>query len=408
MDQPPPKTGHGFSPALRPLIFAVIACVIVAVLFAPFGVIYRHADLSFLTAPFIIYFVLRLLSRLSSIYLPPYIRFYHAEAAACFLNGLAFALFFYLLLDNAALFTRIGGMDRIEGFLTGLSAAAGGAVLFILGRTASRLGEIYRITSWGKPLYPAANALGQFFTGLGFWRFLAAFSATWSPFSDIGLIIFAGVLAVAVANIGHYGEGSKNPFIADASAWLQRAATLEFFIGAFIATYILFVRPLIIDLFRYAAIVEWAIILFIGWRLFSGIKNGLKIRCAVEVHDTDWQKHVQLINSRQGGDFPQLGEMQAAFVEDGSRDALLIYLALLLHNNKTAPEEITRILHPLINHRDEKMPWFAFSREQRQIMKKNEQNRRLILGEIMANLNYIMNPANQNIKEHTDEKNKPG
>jgi hypothetical protein len=86
----------------------------------------------------------------------------------------------------------------------------------------------------------------------------------------------------------------------------------------------------------------------------------------------------------------------------------LIYLTLLLHSNKMAAEEITRILHPLINHQDAKVPWFAFGWEQQRVIKKNEQNRHLILGEIIANLEYIMNPANQKIKEHTDEANKPG
>lgn len=406
--QPQPKTELNFRPAIRPLIFAVIACAIVTALFAPIGVIYQHADLSFLVAPFVLYFTLRLLARLSSIYLPAYTLFYHAEAAAAICSGLAFALFCFLFLNNAELLTNIGGLNRIEGFLTDLSATAGYVVLFILGLTASRLGDIYRGTYWGKPLYPPANALGQILAGISIWQFLAAFSGAWSPLNETGLVIFAGMMAVAIANAGHYGESSKNPFIADAANWLVRSPTLEFFIGAFIAVYILFIRPFIVDIFRYAAFVEWGIVLLIGWRLFSGIKNGIRTRCAVEVQETDWQKHVQLISNLQGADFPQLRELQELFIEDSNRDALLIYLTLLLYTNKVSPEETTRILHPMINYRDAKVPWFAFGWEQRRVVKKNEQNRRLILGEIMANLKYIMNPANQKIEEHTYEENQPG
>ena len=398
-----PKTEFNFHPAIRPLIFAVIAGAIAAVLFAPFGIIYKHADLSFLAAPLIIFFVLRLLSKLCSIYLPAYALFYHAEAAAHFFNGLALSLLFFLALGNSDTLIQISLFGGARVFLTNLSHAAGYAALFVFGITVSKLAAVYRITEWGRPLYPIANALGQFFTGLGIWQFLAAFSGSWGPLNEIGLVIYAGMLAVAIANAGHYGEKSRNPFLADASSWLIRSSTLEFFTGAFIAVYILFVRPFITQVFRYAPFIEWAIVLFIGWRLFSGIKNGIRTRYAVDVHETDWQKHVQLIANLQGADFPHLRELQEAFIEDSSRDAFLIYLTLLMNNNKVSAEEITRILHPMIDYRDTKVPWFAFRWEQRRVISKNEANRRLILAEIMANLKYILNPANQKIEEHANE-----
>jgi len=410
--RPLSKTGPGFMmgrrpsirAAVRPLAFAVIACIIAIVLFSPAGIIHDHADLSFLVAPFICYYILRLCSRLSSIYLPVACPYYIAETASHIFNGLAFSIFCFLFLSNAELLTRVGAFKHIEGFLDYLSATGGYAVIFILGRTVSRVGGIYRGTNQGKPLYPIAAGLGEFFAGMGIWQFLAAFSGAWSPFNELGIMIFAGMLAVAVSNIGFYGENSKNPFIADASHWLQNSQTFEFVIGALIAGYILFIRPFIIDIFRYAPIMEWGIVCFLGWRLFSGIKNGIRTRCAVDVYENDWRKHIQIISNLQGADFPRLREMQEIFIVDSNRGALLVYLTLLLYNNKVSPEEINRILHPLINHRDARIPWLAFGWEQRRILKQNEKNRREILEGIIANLKYIMNPANQKIEEHTDEK----
>lgn len=407
-EQSLPKTGPGLMPAIRPLIYAVIACAVIIFLFAPIGVIYKHADLSFLVIPFVSYFILRLCAKLSSRYLPVYSTLYAAEATTCILNGLAFSLFFYLVLGNAELFTRIGAFKNGEKFFTALSATTGYVLLFILGRTVSKLAELSRGTEWGKPLYPPANALGEFFTGIGLWQFAAAFSGYWAPLNEIGLVIFAGMLAVAVANIGHYGEDSKNPFFADAAHWLQSSITFEFIIGAFIAAYIVFIRPFITDKFPYAAFVEFGIVCLLGWRLFSGIKNGIRTRCAVDVFETDWRKHIQIIENLQGADFPRLGEIQETFIEDGSRDALLIYLTLLLYKNRVSLEEIFRILHPMINHQDARMPWFSFKWEQRRVLKKNENIRRALLDEIIANLKYIMDPASQKIEEHRNEENKPG
>ena len=398
----------GFTPAIRPLIFAVIACIVVLFLFSSSGFISKNADLSFLVAPLISYYVLRLFARLSSVYLSAYWSSYLGSVFACIFNGLAFSLFFFLFLGNAESLTNVSAFSGLKGFLTDLTAAAGYVVLFILGRTVSRLADLSRDLSWGRPFNPPANALGQLFVGISLWQFLAVFSGSWSALDKIGMVLFAGMLAIALSNIGNYGENSKNPFIADASLWLKHSLPFKFFIGAFIAAYILFIRPAIVDIFRYAPLVEWGIVCLLGWRLFSGIKSGIRIRCAVDLQEADWQKHVQLISNLQGTDFPHLGEVQDVFIVDSGRDALLIYLTLLLNNNKVSSEEINRILHPLINYRDAKMPWFAFGWEQQRVLKQNKKNRRIILGDIMANLKYIMNPASQKIEEHTDEKSKLG
>ena len=397
----------GIAPAVRPLVFAVIACAITILLFSPAGIIYKNADISFLTAPLLCLFIIRLFSQLSAVYIPGFSAYKTGMAVAGTLNGLAFSLFFFLLLNNIQVLAKFFLFQHMSGFLADLHTAAGLVVLFITGITISKLADIIIETNAGRVFSPLINALGQFLAGLAIWRFLAAFSSPGGVADKIGLVFFAGILALALSNAGHYGENSKNPFIADAALWLTSRQLLIFCIGAFIAVYVLFIRPAITDAFRYAAIIEWLIVCFIGWRLFSGIKNGLRLRYAVEVNETDWQKHVQLLNNLQGTEFPYLADIQDTFTAQGSRDSLLIYLALLLHNNKIPPEEIQRILHPLINYEDAKMPWFAFGWEQRRILKRNEVNRRQILAAMMADLKYIMNPASQKIEEHTDEQNKP-
>jgi len=226
--------------------------------------------------------------------------------------------------------------------------------------------------------------------------------------NQVGLILFVGMLAVSLSNIGVYGERLKNPFIADTSRWLRQSPHVKFILGALIAAYIIFIRPAIVGVFRYAPLIEWVLVCIVAWRLFKGIKSGLKTHCAVILQEADWRKHVQQITDRQGLDFIHLGGIQHGFVTLGNRDALLTYLVLLLNDNRLPVAEISRILHPLINHQDAKMPWFAFGWEQRRILRQNEKRRQRILDDIMENLEDIAYPAYQKIKERNDEKNEPG
>jgi hypothetical protein len=402
------KASPGIAPAVRSFVFTAIACAIVFLLFSPSGLLFKNAGLGFLVLPWMSFFVLRFLAKMSVLYLPGSGSSNTGEVVSIILNGLAFAVFFYLFLNKVQQLDAVWIFIHMKGFLTDLNTTAGWAVLFIAGVTiynvAARVsGHRWAPPDWRAAFFPLAMALGQFLAGLGIWQFLSAFSRESAVWSNVGLVILAGMITAAIANIGYYLGNINNPFFRDASRWLTHTPVQKFSIGALIAIYILFARPYIVSSFKYAPIVEWALVCLIGWRLFSGIKNGIRLRCAVDVNETDWQKHVQLINNLLGADFPYLKEMQEAFVVDGGRGSLLIYLTLLLHDNKVPPEEINRILHQLINYQDVKMPWFAFGWEQRRALRQNEAKRAAILEDIVANLNYILNPANRKIEEHVHE-----
>ncbi|MFC1942231.1 hypothetical protein ACFLWU_03325 [Chloroflexota bacterium] len=399
-----PKSGIG--QAIRSLLFAVIACVIVIFLFSSSGPVSGGPglNLSFLIPAFVGYYIFRLFSRLSGIFLVSY----YGTAAANIFNGLAFSFLFYHLLGQAMLFTRIPALEELGWLFSSLSSAKGYVLLFIFGCVLSKLAGLLSELSWGKQIYPPGNALGQFLVGLSLWQVLAAFSDSWAPMNRIGLILFAGMLVVSLSNIGTYGERLKNPFIVDASRWLRQSQEMKFILGALIAAYIFFIRPAIVGVFRYAPLIEWVLVCFAAWRLFTGIKSGLKTHCAVLLQEADWRKHVQQTDDRQGLDFINLGDIQHRFVTQGARDSLLVYLVTLLNDNRLPVAEINRILHSLINHQDAKIPWFAFGWEQQRTMRRNEKERKRILSEIMENLKDIANPAYQKIKERIDETNEPG
>jgi len=294
--QEKPKPGIG--QAIRSLLFTVIACVVVIFLLSSSGPVSGGLglNLGFLIAAFVGYYIFRLFSRLSRIFLPSY----YGLAAAYIFNGLAFSFFFYHLLGKAMLFTRIPTLEGLGWLFSTLSSATGYVILFISGCALSKLAGLFSELPWERQVYPLGNALGQFLIGLSMWQFLAAFSGSWAPMNRVGLVLFAGMLAVSLSNIGVYGERLKNPFIADASRWLRQSQEMKFILGALIAAYIIFIRPAIVGVFRYAPLIEWVLVCIAAWRLFKGIKSGLKTHCAVILQEADWRKHVQQIADRQG------------------------------------------------------------------------------------------------------------
>jgi hypothetical protein len=410
MEDSPQKFQQAYKPnirqAIRPIAFAAIASGIVVFLLSPGGPVSRGLglDLSFLIAAFVGYYVFRLISKLCSIFLPSY----YGAAASCVFTGLAFSFFFYQLLGKAMYFTHLAALEGLGWFFSTLRDTTGYVILFIGGLVLSKLAGIFSESPWGWKAYPPANALGQLLVGLGMWQFFACFADSWEAMSRIGLILFAGMLAVSLSNIGSYGERSENPFISDASRWIRQSPPAKFILGALITTYIVFVHPVIVEAFRYTPLIEWGLVCVAAWRLFDGIKSRLATSHAVLLQDADWRKHLQQIGNRHDMDFIHRGSIQRDFATHGDRDGLLICLTLLLNENGLSVAEMGRILHPLINHQDAKMPWFAFGWEQQRVLRRNERERRRVLDEIMIDLADIANPIDRNTKEAEDEANELG
>jgi len=386
--------------AIRPLLFAAAASGVAFFLLSPGGLIHGRlgVDLSFLIAAFVGYYAFRLVSKLCHIFLPSY----YGLAGSHVFSGLAFSFFFYHLLGRAVSFTRLPGLEESGWFFSTLSTTAGYVVLFIAGCVLSKLAGVFSELPFGRQLYPAGNALGQLLVGLSMWQFLACFSDLWSPMNGIGLMLFAGMLAVSSSNIGVLGARLRNPFVRDVSRWFRQSPEAKFILGAVIAAYIMFVRPAIVKAFYHAPLIEWGLVCFIAWRLFEGIKAGLAADCAVSLQHAEWRKHLQQVANRQDSDFKDRTSMQRAFVAHGDRDALLEYLTLVLDDNGLPDVERSRVLRPLVAHQDVGTPWFLFRWQQRRVFRRNEKERQRVLDQIVESLKDIAGPVHQRTKERKD------
>jgi hypothetical protein len=187
--------------------------------------------------------------------------------------------------------------------------------------------------------------------------------------------------------IAYYGTRLEDALISEICLWLSASKLRLFIIGAVIASYVLFLRPLIHNLAAWGtALIEWGTFCFVVWRMYDGIRGRISDTYSVHLRYTSWKKHMQQVQKQVDGDFNYAINLQMDFVERSHKDQLLVYLVTLMHNNGMAVEEISEVLHPLADHRDESIPVFSFTKTRNLIRKLNREHRDQTLKDIMAAL----------------------
>jgi hypothetical protein len=373
------------------LAFAAAACGTCFYIFSSFGPIFKywHIDLSFLILPFLGYYILRLASRLSG----GLVRSFRGLAAANVLNGLAFGFLSYFILSQALLFTRLPVMGKAQNFLTDITHMTTAALLISGGYIIYSIARLLTETPRDRLISPAGSAVGVILMGCGVWQCLNCFSPSWPPAGGIGLIFLIAAVFMAFSDLGNYGQDVSNQILSDFSKWLKEGPTGKFFLGGFIAAYLIFVRPAIFSIFPYAFLVEWLVFCLISWRIFDSVKNFLRKRYSQPLKESGWQKHVQKVNDLTDEDFIKLAVLQKDYVETGTRRDLLEYLKQILVKNGLNEKEIGNTLRPIIEHSDIKSPWYCIGFLRRRFNRQNRHNRRLSLKDTMQNLNMIAYPS---------------
>jgi hypothetical protein len=392
MNENPQMTRQSlFRRVIKPLAFTLIACGLVYYLFSSFGpiAIYLNIHISFLILPFLGYYILRLFSRLSTIIRSSL----GGIVCALILNWLAFSFFSYFFFNKATLFTGIPALARFDLFFSEMQHLSFFAILFFTGYTIIKLSELLKTTIAGSRAYPPDLSLGQIIIGYSLWQSFVVFSQSWSPSRGIGLILFIGMLTVAISNIGDYGKKSKNLIVANASNWLKLGTAGKFFLGSLIAAYFVFAQPAIIAITPWAYIIEWLIVCVVSWLIFASIRGSLENSYCLPVQETAWQKHEQEIDEFVDDDFNNLVIVQEGFVDQCAKDNLVAAFKQTLTNNNLNDNEINQMLAIINEYKDKKVPWFAFGYWKRQILKQNRKHRKQVLDSTLKNLNTIIRPS---------------
>lgn len=124
--------------------------------------------------------------------------------------------------------------------------------------------------------------------------------------------------------------------------------------------------------------VEWTGICVFAALIFTVMRRGMQGSIIVEERLGQWRKHLQQVTTYKGDRFVGFTDIVDDFVERGDRDRLLVRLALFLHENSVADDEISDLLGELISYEDVKKP--AISRSGRAVVIDNENmERRLVV-----------------------------
>jgi hypothetical protein len=276
-------------------------------------------------------------------------------------------------------------LSPAQGFFLNLSHMAIYVVLFIAGYTITRISNLLLTNSIERIIRPSIKASGIVMMGFGLWQGFDVFSAAWSPAGGIGLILLSSMLAVAVCCLGSYSENIRYTLLLDTLQWLKESPVAMFFIAGLIAADFIFIRPAIISLSPYAHLIEWAIICFIFWRIFSSLTGSLDKRHAAPVKETGWSKHVQQVDELFDEEFNKLTMLQEEYVYAGFRHDLMAYIKQMLMHNGLNDIEIGQAMLPIVEHTDRKVPWYAFWFWKNRILKENRQNRLKSLDETVLN-----------------------
>jgi hypothetical protein len=388
---------------IRPLVLCVVGCGIVVTLFHTSGPVYHYfpLDLSFLLLPFIGCFWLRLGAKLATIFLSGL----RARLTSILLTSAAWAFLWFLLLHGLDTFYRslVDGMPRLAPMFPRITQAPGTlapilnelrglegyAVLIVAGVTICRLASIPAPGERWWAARPGGGAFSILVIGFSVWSIFMALAVLWGPLSGVGSVAFAGLGAVALAMLGAYGEGSSNPFLADLCRWAGRSQLGNFTMGFLLGGYIVFLRPVIMSVFPYGPVFEWALVCLVVWRIWSGVHYKLDHVYSAPLQISPWRRHVQRVERKVDEEFLNLSVMQRQFVEDGVKGPLLVHLTLLLGQNGIPRSQICYRLGPLIDCEAEPVPWFAFGWEQQRVMRRNQEKRRRILNQIMGSVGEI-------------------
>ena len=181
---------------------------------------------------------------------------------------------------------------------------------------------------------------------------------------------------------------STNRFVADTYQWAAKSRFLMFLVGALLYSYVAFIRPMMADSFAYTSLVEWAIVCLVAWRVYRGVRLSIRDRYSAPLELATWEKHTQELEEKTDAKLERLGAIQKEFVEMGHRHGLLVGLVVMLHKNGWSEDRIRQSLLPLIDHRDEKVPWYTFVWDQKSIQSRNENARQQVLNAVINNVTH--------------------
>jgi len=194
-----------------------------------------------------------------------------------------------------------------------------------------------------------------------------------------------GLIWLSLGSLFTLLKNNPSPVISSASWWISQGLTRNFALGFLVTAYLSSIRRPLIELSPYVAIAEWVAtalvvaIIYLNTKMVTEESN-------LDLEGVDWRKHTQEVERKIGDDFEHLTFVQEQFVNQGTKESLLIYLTLLLHDLGEDEQQIMRTLAPLLDYRDKRPSILALPLVRKSFKRKNNQAKKKILEDLMTKI----------------------
>ena len=198
----------------------------------------------------------------------------------------------------------------------------------------------------------------------------AASAAVWfvgAELSDLGrgyqlsgVMAATGLAVVAIARLAPYTALVSSRLLADTATWAAQSNVRMFALGASVAYYGLFLRPVLYQRLSFALLYEWIAVCSIGLVLLLKTSKIVAGDLAVAAPPSSWpvwERHSQKIAQISDTYFSSVANRFRRYVGTGDwREVWAYVLAVLLRNDVT-PQAASTVLAPIIRHRNKKPGW---------------------------------------------------
>ena len=198
---------------------------------------------------------------------------------------------------------------------------------------------------------PIAKLVGFGATACLLWLLGARMAPLGHAYLLLGAAFATGLFAMAVAQLAVYAVGSRHRALAAVAGWLSESSARPFLVGASLALYGLFVRPLLYDVLGFAQLFEWLAVLAVAAivlrRIPIALTRSMVSAPASPVDWSDWSRHTQTVRALPDERFESVLALQKRFVDSGEWSQVWSYLLKLMFRNGVSHEDAGQVFQPI-------------------------------------------------------------
>ena len=198
---------------------------------------------------------------------------------------------------------------------------------------------------------PIAQLVGLGATACLLWLVGARMAPLGHAYLLLGAAFATGLFAMAVAQLAVYAVGSRHRAFAAVAGWSSESSVRPFLVGASLALYGLFVRPLLYDVLGFAQLFEWLAVLAVAAivlrRIPIALTRSMVSAPASPVDWSNWSRHTQTVRALPDERFESILVLQKRFVESGEWSQVWSYLLKLMFRNGVSHEDAGRVFRPI-------------------------------------------------------------